>query len=169
MLKGEGVKATMLILAWISNHPFLINNRPWACVYTTHDVSANDTLWLQAEERASLVGRGRGPVAVSREYTSINMTSRQISYLSPLHYGIPNLSSTTTMTLPLMRKSMPKTKSAKDSVCFGDVTDQRMLRQFVPCKPLLEQFDETGDGSLSGPFHSTMRECSEYWAACLSK
>ena len=134
------------------------------CEYGTRPVAVNckSVVLLSSASPAHVL-------LLSAASTRPSMTSRQISYLSPLHYGIPNLSSTTTMTLPLMRKSMPKTKSAKDSVCFGDVTDQRMLRQFVPCKPLLEQFDETGDGSLSGPFHSTMRECSEYWAACLSK
>ena len=81
----EGVKAMMLILAWIS---FLINNRPWACVYTTHDVGANDTLWLQAEERASLVGRGRGPVAVNCNSVVL------LSSVSPAHVLLLSAAST---------------------------------------------------------------------------
>ena len=66
-----------------------------------------------------------------------------------------------------LAQSKPK---SKNSMLFSAVQDLKSLQQFVRCKPVVETFEEEGNGSLRRIFDGpAMRECAGYWAACLSK
>ena len=55
---------------------------------------------------------------------------------------------------------------SKNLLYFCSVQDFETLRKFVHCRPVGESFEDTGDKQLFDD--RSMRECSEYWAACLS-
>ena len=85
--------------------------------------------------------------------------------------AVPHQSS----TLIIVPKSAPsKSKSAqskpksKNLMLFSAVQDWKSLQQFVRYKPVVETFEEEGNGSLRRIFDGpAMRECAGYWAACM--
>ena len=127
------------------------------------------------------------------------MATREILYMSPFgsnRHMIPGLRPTVAVPLKssLPKSAPPKSappksappksappKSApskpkqgqskpKNSMYFSAVQDLKSLQQFVRCKPVVETFEEEGNGSLRRIFDGpAMRECADYWAACLSK
>ena len=58
-------------------------------------------------------------------------------------------------------------------ICFSSVQDYETLEKYMQCKPVSERFDLLGDGSLHQLSREgsmmTMRDCTQYWALCLSK
>ena len=107
------------------------------------------------------------------------MATREILYMSPIgsnRHMIPGLRPT--MAVPLKSSSLkivPKLatpKSApskpkqgqskpksKNSMFFSAVQDLKSLQQFVRCKPVVETFEEEGNGSLRRIFDGPALYC----------